>query len=80
MFSSSAGLDAAYLCQLENTTNSANGPVTPAQCKTLLSVLLVAQATRQQIQLAFSDELTCTTHPSWAWLTGWYFGPTLVAN
>ena len=80
IFSSSSGLGAVYLCQIENTTSSANGAVTPAQCKAFLSILMTANATGQQVQFAFSDTLTCTTHPSWATLTGWYFGPMLLAN
>jgi len=80
IFSSSAGLSSVYLCQLEASTTSANGTVTPEQCKAMLSVLLGAQLSRQAVQLSFSDSLTCTTHPAWAWLTGWYYGPALSAN
>jgi hypothetical protein len=80
IFSSSAGLGAVYLCQIENSSSSANGTVTPEQCKSFLAVLLTAQATRQSVLFSFNDSLTCTTHPSWAWLTGWYYGPALMAN
>jgi len=81
IFTSSAGMGAAYLCYLESTsTNSANGPVSSEQCKAMLTVLLMAQATGQSVELTFNDSLTCTTHPSWAWLTGWYYGPVLHTN
>lgn len=80
IFSSSVGLASVYLCQIENTVTTPAGSVTPEECKTFLGVLLVAQATRQSVELDFNDSLTCTTHPSWAWLTGWYFGPALHAG
>jgi hypothetical protein len=80
ILSTSSGLGAVYLCQLEGTYNSANGTVTPEQCKAFLAVLLSAQASRQQVQFSFNDALTCTTHPTWTWLTGWYYGPAVLAN
>jgi hypothetical protein len=69
-----------YLCEIEGTTASANGSVTPEECKSMLAVLLVAQVSRQSVEVDFSDSLTCTSHPSWAWLAGWYFGPVLRAG
>lgn len=80
IFSSSAGFGSVYLCLIEGTVNSANGPVSPAQCKAYLALLLSAQASRQQVQFSFNDALTCTTHPSWAQLAGWYYGPLLMGN
>lgn len=40
-------------------------------------MLLTAQTSGKQIELWFNDSLTCTTHPAWAWLSGWYWGPRL---
>ena len=76
----SGGLNAVYLCTVDGSSSSANGTVTPTQCKAFLSVLLSAQATGRSVQLAFNDSLTCTTHDAWAWLTGWYYGPVLLSN
>ncbi len=80
IFSSSAGLGSVYLCLLEGSTSSANGTVTPEQCKAMLTLLMAAQLSGQSVVLSFNDSLTCTTHPSWAWLTGWYWGPALQSN
>ena len=80
IFSSSAGLSSVYLCLLEGSTSSANETVTPEQCKAMLTVLMAAQISGQSVVLSFNDSLNCTTHPSWAWLTGWYWGPALHSN
>jgi hypothetical protein len=65
-----AGLTGAYLCQIDNTTSYSAGAVTPAQCKVFLGILMMAQASRQRVEFAFNDTLTCGTHPTWAPLTG----------
>jgi hypothetical protein len=77
--SSSVGFGSVYLCLLEGTTTSSNGNVTPGQCKVMFTLLQMAVATQEKIELDFSDSLTCTTHPSWAPLTGWYYGPVIYA-
>lgn len=77
--SSSDGFASVYLCLLEGTTATNNGNVSPGQCKTMLGTLQIAVATQQKIELDFSDSLSCTTHPAWAQLTGWYYGPVLYA-
>lgn len=74
--SRASGLLAVYLCQIGNTTNG----VGPDQCKAILSALLAANATGQSVEWAFDDSLTCSTHPSWSWLTGWYFGPDVQSQ
>jgi hypothetical protein len=71
--SSTIGLTDVYLCQIGTTTNG----VDTEPCKSIFALLLSAHATGAQIDLSFSDSLTCSTHPAWAWLTGWYFGPNL---
>lgn len=76
----SSGLNAVYLCNVDTSSSSANGTVTPTQCKAFLSLLMSAQATGRSVQLTFNDSLTCTTHDAWAWLTGWYYGPVLLTN
>jgi ribose/xylose/arabinose/galactoside ABC-type transport system permease subunit len=73
LVSASMGLTSVYLCQIGTTTNG----VDTDPCKSILAVLLTAHAIGGQIDLSFSDSLTCTTHPAWAWLTGWYYGPNL---
>jgi hypothetical protein len=77
--SSSSGFASAYLCLLEETTTSNNGNVTPGQCKAMLAIRQMAVARQRKIELDFSDSLTCTTHPSCAQLTGWYYGPVIYA-
>jgi hypothetical protein len=71
--SASMGLTSVYLCQIGTTTNN----VDTEPCKSIVAVLLTAHTTGAQIDLSFSDSLTCSTHPAWAWLTGWYYGPNL---
>ena len=71
--SASMGLTSVYLCQIGTTMNG----VDPEPCKSIVAVLLTAHATGAQIDLSFSDSLTCSTHPAWAWLTGWYYGPNM---
>lgn len=76
----SGGLNAVYLCNLDASSPSANGTVTPTQCKAFLALLLSAQASGRSVQLTFNDSLSCTTHDAWALLTGWYYGPVLLTN
>ena len=70
---SAAGLSWVYLCSVNSTANG----VDPAACKAILATLLTAQANSSTVTFWFSDSLTCTTHPDWSWLTGWYFGPSM---
>lgn len=62
-----------YLCSVETTENN----VAPDACKAIYATLLAAQLSGQPVTLWFNDSLTCTTHPTWTWLTGWYFGPAV---
>lgn len=71
---SAGGQQWAYFCRLGVTENS----VSPEACKGVLTVLLTAQTTGKNVQLWFDDGLTCSTHPTWAWLAVWYWGPQLV--
>jgi hypothetical protein len=71
--SATVGLNAVYLCAIGTTMNGVDSD----PCKSILAVLLTAHATGAQIDLSFSDSLTCSTHPAWAWLTGWYYGPNM---
>ncbi|HZF32151.1 MAG TPA: hypothetical protein VE907_23745 [Gammaproteobacteria bacterium] len=65
-----------FMCATSATTND----VSPEACKSLLAVLLTAKTTGSTIQLAFNDALSCTTHPAWTYLTGWYWGPALLTD
>jgi hypothetical protein len=69
------GINAGYLCSL--TTTAPNG-TSPDQCKAMYTRLLIAELAGQSLRLYFSDSLTCTTQPSWAWLNGYYFGPGTI--
>jgi len=68
-----SGLSWVYLCNVSTTANS----ITPESCRGVLTTLLTASASGSDVVFWFNDSLTCTTHPSWAQLTGWYFGPTI---
>lgn len=76
VFSSGAGLSAAYVCQIGVTING----VGPEACKAIYSMLDTAVVTQQQVSWYFTDALTCAApgHPAWTWLTGWYYGPVLL--
>jgi hypothetical protein len=63
-----------YLCSVSAATNG----VSVDACKAIFSALLTAQATDKTVQWAFSDALSCTTHPDWQYLTGWYWGPVVL--
>jgi hypothetical protein len=65
-----------YLCSVTTATNG----VSVDACKVIFSALLTAQATDATVQWAFSDSLTCTTHPDWQYLTGWYWGPVVLGQ
>jgi len=69
-----SGLGTFYVCQIGATTSG----IGPEQCKAMYAMLLVARSSQQRIAWTFSDSLTCTTHPTWAWLSGWYYGPTVM--
>jgi hypothetical protein len=71
--STAAGLQSVYLCQIGTTANG----VSPDACKAILSLILAAKLSGASVLWSFSDSLTCTTHPAWAWLGGWYYGPNL---
>lgn len=71
--STGAGLSWAYLCNVSAAGNN----VTPESCRGVLSTLLTAYASASNVVFWFNDSLTCTTHPPWSYLTGWYFGPAI---
>lgn len=69
--SSAAGVNAAYICSIGSTYDG----VSPEVCKAIFAQLVAAQATGSTVVWYYNDALTCTTHPSWVPLTGWYYGP-----
>jgi hypothetical protein len=62
-----------YFCQLGAVSNN----VSAEACKGILAVLLSAQATGKSVTVWYDDDLTCSTHPSWAWLNTLYWGPSI---
>jgi hypothetical protein len=62
-----------FFCQLAGTTNN----ISPEACKGILAVLLTAQTSGKTVTLWYDDDLTCSTHAGWAWLTTVYWGPTI---
>lgn len=71
--SASSGLGTFYVCELGNAANG----VSADACSAILASLIAAKEANEQVGWQFNDALTCTTHPQWAWLTGWYYGPSL---
>lgn len=72
--SSSSGLGTFYVCQIGTTANGVSSEV----CNSILASLIAAKAAGEQVQWQFNDSGSCTTHAQWAWLTGWYYGPSLL--
>jgi hypothetical protein len=71
--SGSSGLIWVQLCQVAGTANG----VSAETCKSILATLLTARATSAPVSLYFNDSLSCTSHPQWSALIGWYFGAQL---
>ena len=69
--SASSGLGVFYVCQIGTTTNN----IGPEVCNAMFAQLTAARAMGTPVQWSFDDSLTCTTHPTWSWLSGWYYGP-----
>jgi hypothetical protein len=73
---SAGGQHWGYFCQIGATTNT----VTSDACKGVLAVLLAAQASGKSVNIWYGDANDCAWHASngsWAWLTTWYWGPTV---
>ena len=68
-----SGLRNLYICTIGGTANGVNSDT----CKAMTAALLEARTTGGTVTWGFSDTLTCATHPAWAYLTGWYYGPYL---
>lgn len=67
------GQNWGHFCQLGATVNN----VSPEACKGILAVLLTAQASGKTVTVWYDDDLSCSTHASWAWLNTVYWGPTI---
>ena len=59
------------VCQIGATANG----ISSDTCKAIYARLLLAEVTGRPLTMYFNDSLTCTTQPSWAYMTGLYFGP-----
>ena len=73
-FSGIGGINAGLLCQLGNTANG----YSPDACRAAYAQLLLAEMTGQSMRIYFNDNLSCTTQPSWSWLTTIYYGPGTI--
>ena len=71
-----AGVHYGYLCTIGNEENN----VTSEACKSIFALLLTAKSTGRLVQFGFDDTSSCAAHPSWAWVTGWYWGPMLFGD
>jgi hypothetical protein len=69
-----AGFSWVYLCNVDAAYNG----FTANACRATYTMLLTAQLTQQHVMIWFEDNGNCSTHPSWAPLTGHYFGPQLM--
>lgn len=65
------GIVDGEICQIGA---SANG-ISSDTCKAMYARLLIAETTGKSLTMYFNDSLTCSTQPSWQYLTGMYFGP-----
>jgi hypothetical protein len=70
-----AGFSWVYICQVAGVGTMNTDHDT---CKAIYAMLLAAEAQGKGVRLWFDDSLTCSTHPAWAVLTGWYWGPQLT--
>jgi hypothetical protein len=76
ILSTDAGFNSVGICQLGQTFNGA----TPEACKGVMAILIAAKLGNRPVTVYFNDGasgMTCTNHPSWDTLTGWYFGPVI---
>jgi hypothetical protein len=55
------GLPPISICSV----NGGYGPFSADTCKTIYATLLAAKLSGQNIQINFSDNLTCVTQPPW---------------
>ena len=72
--STPSGLGTFYVCQIGTTANG----VGPDTCKAILSFLIAAKASGATVGWQFNDGAACTGRQQWSWLTGWYYGPSLL--
>ena len=72
--SPAGGLNWAYVCQVSATYNG----VAAETCKAIYASLVAAQVSGRQVQWHYNDSLSCSSRPSWAMHTGWYYGPTIL--
>lgn len=69
-----SGFSWVYICSVSTPTNG----VSIDACKSIYSMMLVAQTTGKSVSTDFNDEPnTCASHTPWNFLSGWYFGPIL---
>lgn len=73
--SPAGGLNWAYVCQMGVTYNNGVGN---EACKAIYASLLAAQMSGKQVMWHYNDALSCSTRPSWAVHSGWYYGPTVL--
>jgi hypothetical protein len=73
-------LDYVRICNV----TFAVGSIQPAHCKSILALLMTAQVTDRPLtfwfDITYSGPPKCSNadHPSWTYLTGWYWGPAMT--
>lgn len=61
-----------FICRIDDPVYG----ITTETCRAIYSLLLAAKLLNKPATFSFNDSLnSCTNHPAWAQLTGWYYGP-----
>ena len=71
-----ANFNAVYVCSVNTLYNG----VQQDACKSILSLLMAAKMADRDVGFWFNDasnDCTVASHPAWADLKNWYFGPML---
>lgn len=68
------GISWSYLCSVTAGQTFSNGYTSDA-CKAAYTTLITARLSGVPLTIGFNDNFSCTTQPSWANLTGLYWGP-----
>lgn len=74
VWSPGGGLSWSYVCNVNGVSNN----VAPDTCRSIYALLLSAQMAGKQVRWSYNDSLSCSTRASWAWHTGWYYGPVII--
>jgi hypothetical protein len=80
IFSSTVALRSVYLDEIENNSQHSRGIGHRETMQGVPGCIARHATDSPKCEVRFNDSLTWTTHPNWAWVNGWYFGPVLRAG